>query len=89
MGRSGPGCPSREVTHDVGGWYFEWGGYVRRGQEGWLQPAVFVFVAAIVAAEKERIEAAQRRVALGVLQGWRRAAWGVVAAWLGTRGRGG
>ncbi|GIL69911.1 hypothetical protein Vretifemale_676, partial [Volvox reticuliferus] len=71
--------PPREDTHDVGGWYFEWGGYNRRGQPGWLDPSVFVFVAATVASEQERIESRHRRVVSELLQDWRQATWQAVA----------
>ncbi|GLI62464.1 hypothetical protein VaNZ11_005076, partial [Volvox africanus] len=73
--------PPREATHDVGGWYFEWGGYNRRGQPGWLDPSVFVFVAATVASEQERIEARHQRVVSELLQGWWQAAWQALAGW--------
>ncbi len=65
----------------MGGWYFEWGGYSRRGQPGWLEPSVFVFVAAVVAAEQERIAGARRRAVLELAAGWGSSVWRAVSGW--------
>lgn len=72
--------PPREGTHDVGGWYFEWGGYGRRGQVGWLHPSLYVCVAAMVAREQERVEAARGRAVRETVGAWGRALRGLLGS---------
>ncbi len=44
---------------------------------GWLDPSVYVFVAALVAAEQERVADSRRRLLGDTLAGWRGAVQGL------------
>ena len=45
--------PPRVQTHSGASWYVEWGGYLREGKEGWLDPAVHLFLAAFATMDFE------------------------------------
>jgi hypothetical protein len=45
--------PPRDPTHDIGGWYIEWGGHGLEARPGWLDPAVFLLTAAFDTLEYE------------------------------------
>jgi hypothetical protein len=46
--------PPRVKTHSGASWYIEWGGYVREGKEGWLDPGIHLFIAAFATLDFER-----------------------------------
>ncbi|GAX77368.1 hypothetical protein CEUSTIGMA_g4814.t1 [Chlamydomonas eustigma] len=47
--------PPRDLQHSSGSsWYLEWGGYMRKGQPGWLEPSVYCFIIAFASLDFER-----------------------------------